>query len=75
MLRPIAFYSAPLSDLEACRSTTYRELAAIDHAVNYFRSYLKEKLFQVITDHIALVQFPSLRDPTGQLTEFHKLQQ
>jgi hypothetical protein len=37
-LQPVAFYSKPLSDIELKKSTTFRDLIAINYAINHFKT-------------------------------------
>jgi hypothetical protein len=61
-LQPVAFYSKPLSDIEYEKSTTFRNLIAINYAINHFKLYLQDRKFTLITKPGTLTECSSLAD-------------
>jgi cleavage and polyadenylation specificity factor subunit 1 len=54
-VRPLAFFSRKLSEVEAKRSTFDRELLAIFVAIRHFNHFLEGRNFHILTDHKPLV--------------------
>ena len=53
-LRPIHYAGRNLTEAEKKYSTTEREALAVYQGVNYFRSYLEDREFEIRTDHLPL---------------------
>ena len=69
---PIAFFSRKLSPTEQRYSTFDRELLAVYAAVRHFRHFLEAVPFDVLTDHMPLVDAVSKKsDPISKRQQRH----
>ena len=64
--RPVAYASRGLSPAEQNYAAHEMECLAVVWAVKYFRQYLLEQKFDLITDHVGLKWFITKSNPTGR---------
>ena len=64
--RPVAYASRGLSSAEQNYAAHEMECLAVVWAVKYFRQYLLEQKFDLITDHVGLTWFINKSTPTGR---------
>ncbi|CAG8691949.1 3660_t:CDS:2, partial [Ambispora gerdemannii] len=64
--RPIAYASRGLSPAEQNYAAHEMECLAVVWAVKYFRQYLLEQKFDLITDHVGLKWLITKSNPTGR---------
>lgn len=75
-LRPVAYGSRKLSEVEQRYPNIEREFLACVYAVNLWRHYLYMKDFEVRTDCHSLIYYKSMKDPSSRLLRFSlKLQE
>lgn len=61
--KPVSFALQTLNDSEVNYSTIEKELLAIDWATKYFRPYLFDRKFKILTDYKPLQWMMSLKEP------------
>uniref|UniRef100_A0A0P4ZJF0 RNA-directed DNA polymerase n=2 Tax=Daphnia magna TaxID=35525 RepID=A0A0P4ZJF0_9CRUS len=64
---PIAYSSRQLTKAETKYSTTEKEALAVVDAIKYFRHYLLDKPFEIISDHRPLQWLKNQKDNNGRL--------
>ncbi|KZR98092.1 Uncharacterized protein APZ42_006652, partial [Daphnia magna] len=64
---PIAYSSRQLTKAEMKYSTTEKEALAVVDAIKYFRHYLLDKSFEIISDHRPLQWLKNQKDNNGRL--------
>jgi len=69
---PVAYASCSLNRPETHYTTSEKELLAIVWATKYFRPYLFERKFKIVSDHKPLVWVMNVKDPGSriQLAEY-----
>jgi hypothetical protein len=68
--RPIEYFSQHLSGAELNYSTSEKELYAIVLGVEYFKFYLYDKRFEVITNHLPLQWSCKIKQPAARLARW-----
>jgi transposase InsO family protein len=68
--RPIAFASKRLTETESRYSATEREGLAVVFAVKKFRQHILGRPTVVVTDHAALRQLYTTKDPVGRISRW-----
>ena len=72
----IGYHSYTFNKAEKNYSTSEKEMLAVLKAVHYFRSYLDEQKFFLQTDHSALKELLTTKEPKGRTARWiHKLQE
>jgi hypothetical protein len=61
------YASSQLKDAETRYQTKEKEALAIVYAIKYFKHYLQDKPFEVITDHATLQWLKNQKDGKGRL--------
>ncbi|KAL1448202.1 hypothetical protein WDU94_013988 [Cyamophila willieti] len=69
-IRPVAYGSRKLSEVEQKYANVEREFLACVYAVNLWRHYLYMKDFELRTDCHSLIYYKNLKDPSSRLIRF-----